>query len=195
MTMPRLDSLFDGPRPMRVVLQKFFVVIGFDHERLHFAQSLDHHLRRVTEIGDEAETAGASVKSKTERIDSIVRHGERLHPDIANGELGAGCKNSPVSMSIEEAVAPKCFRREPIAINRHVKLSAQDFEPADVITVFVSKKDAIELLRQDTAFRQAQHQLSRAQPAIDQDLAMLGRDQRAVPRAPAAEHGQAEHGT
>jgi hypothetical protein len=37
--------------------------------------------------------------------------------------------------------------------------------------------------------------LSRAQAAIDQKLAMIGRDQRAVSRAPAPEHRQAEHGS
>jgi hypothetical protein len=84
MPMPRLNPLFHRPRPVRVVLQKFSVVIGFDDERLHFAQSLDHHLRRVTEIGDEAETAGASVKSKTERIDRVMRHRERLHGHVAD---------------------------------------------------------------------------------------------------------------
>jgi hypothetical protein len=37
--------------------------------------------------------------------------------------------------------------------------------------------------------------LPRAQAAIDKNLAMIGCDQRAVSRAPAAQHGQAEHGT
>jgi hypothetical protein len=37
--------------------------------------------------------------------------------------------------------------------------------------------------------------LPRAQTAIDENRAMIGGDQRAVPRAPAAEHGQAEHGS
>jgi hypothetical protein len=32
-------------------------MIRFDYERVHFAQSLDDHLRRVTEIGDETEPA------------------------------------------------------------------------------------------------------------------------------------------
>jgi hypothetical protein len=39
------------------------------------------------------------------------------------------------------------------------------------------------------------YQLPRAQPAIDKNLAMIGCYQRAVSRAPAAKHGQAEHGT
>jgi hypothetical protein len=44
-------------------------------------------------------------------------------------------------------------------------------------------------------FAAEQYQLPRAQAAIDKNLAMIGCDQRAVPRAPAAQHGQAEHGT
>jgi hypothetical protein len=37
--------------------------------------------------------------------------------------------------------------------------------------------------------------LPRAETAINENLAMIGGDQRAVSRAPAAEHGQAEHGS
>jgi len=37
--------------------------------------------------------------------------------------------------------------------------------------------------------------LARAKPAVDENLAVTGCDQRAVSRAPAAEHRQAEHGS
>ena len=60
--------------------------------------------------------------------------------------------------------------------------------------MFVGDENAVELLRRDAALLQAQHELARAQSAIDQNFAVIGRDQRAVSRAPAAEHGQAEHG-
>jgi hypothetical protein len=59
----------------------------------------------------------------------------------------------------------------------------------------VRKEDAIELLRRDAALLQAQHQLPRAQPAIDENFAMIRCHQGAVTRAPAAEHRQAEHGS
>src|SRR5216117_2221979 len=125
MAMPRLDSLFHRPRPMRVVLQKFFVVIRFDDERLHFAQALDHHLRRVTQIGDESETTRTGVKGESQRIDRVVRYGKRLHRDIANGELGSGPKDSPVTMSLKQSVASNRLRGERVAINRHVEFSAE----------------------------------------------------------------------
>ena len=72
---------------------------------------------------------------------------------------------------------------------------AENFKAADVIGVFVREDNAVELLRRDAALLQAQHDLPRAETAINENFAVLGGDQRAVPRAPAAEHGQAEHGS
>jgi len=63
-----------------------------------------------------------------------------------------------------------------------------------VVAVFVCKKHAIELLRHDAALLQTQYQLPRAQSAIEKNLAVPGCDKSTVSRAPAAEHGQAEHG-
>jgi len=63
-----------------------------------------------------------------------------------------------------------------------------------VIGVFVREKDAVELLGRDAALFETQRQLPRAKPAIDENFAMIRRDQRTVSRASAAEHRQAEHG-
>ena len=71
---------------------------------------------------------------------------------------------------------------------------AENFKTADVIGVFVRENNAVELLRRDATLLQTQHDLPRAQTAINENFAMLGGDQRAIPRAPAAEHDQAEHG-
>ena len=185
---------------MQIILQKFFVMIRFNHECLHFAQSLDHHLRRVTEIGDEAEAARSCVKGKSQRVDGVMRHRERLHRDVANRELRTGPKNPPVGPesfrdSLEQSVAPNRLRRERIAINRHIKFAAENFKSANVIAMFVSEKHAIQLIGRDAALAQTQHQLPRAQAAIDKNLAMIGCNQCAVSRAAAAEHGQAEHGS
>jgi hypothetical protein len=62
-----------------------------------------------------------------------------------------------------------------------------------MITMFVREKHAIELVRSDPAPREAQDELTRAQPAIDEDPAMIGRDERTISRAAAPEHCQTEH--
>ena len=60
--------------------------------------------------------------------------------------------------------------------------------------MFVGEQDAVELLGRDSALLEPQDDLARAQSAIDQNPAMIGRDERAIPGATAAEHGQTEHG-
>src|SRR5205809_7273216 len=74
-----------------------------------------------------------------------------------------------------------------------MKFPAEHFEPANMIAVFVRQEHAIELPRRDSALLEPDHDLSRAESVIDQDPAMIGRDQGAIPRAAAAEHGQSEH--
>ena len=62
-----------------------------------------------------------------------------------------------------------------------------------MIAVFVGEEDAVELIRGNSALGEAQDELARAQAAVDQQPAMIGRDERAVSRAPAPEHRQTEH--
>lgn len=98
MAMARLDSLLYRPGAMRIVLQKFFVVIGLDHEGVDLAEPLDHHLRGVTKVGDESERARAGVKRVPDRIDRIVRNGKSLDGDIADRKVRTGPKQPPVAV-------------------------------------------------------------------------------------------------
>lgn len=192
MTVARLNALLHGPRTMRIVLQKFFVMIRLDHEGMDLTQALDHHLRRVTEIGNKPERARAGVKRVSDRIDRIVRNGKGLNGDIADRKIRPGPKKPPVPMS-GQCSATDRFGRERVAINRDMKFPAEHFETADMIAVLVGEKHAIELVGSDPALREAQDELARAQAAIDEQPAMIGRDERAVPGAPAPEHRQSEH--
>ena len=57
MSVPRLNTLFHRPRPVPVILQKFFIVISLNDERLHFSQPFDDQLGHVTEVGDKPKAA------------------------------------------------------------------------------------------------------------------------------------------
>src|SRR5436309_14967311 len=71
---------------------------------------------------------------------------------------------------------------------------AENFKTADVISVFVRENNAVELLRRDATLLQTQHDLPRAQTAVNENFAMLGGDQRAISHTPAVDHDQAERG-
>ena len=184
--MPRLDALFHRPGTVRVVLQKFFVVIGLDNQCLHMAQPFHDHFGNVTEIGNKSEAAGTGGKHEPERIDRVVWHGKRLHCYVADRKLRPGHKEPPIATSLRETVGSKRFRREPIAINWQIKFVAENFQAADVVGMLVGENHTVELLGCDAALFQAQYHLPRTQPAIDENPRMTSCDKSAVSRAPAA---------
>jgi hypothetical protein len=122
-----------------------------------------------------------------------MRHGKRLHGDVANLELGSGAKNSPVSMLIERAAASHGFGRLSVGVNRQCKFAAENFETTNMIAVLVSEQNAIELVGHDATLLEPEYDLAGAQPTVDQDFAMIGRDQRAISGTAAAEQSQTEH--
>jgi hypothetical protein len=192
MAMPRHDALFHRPGTMRVILQKFFVVIGLDDKCVHFAQTFDQHLGRVTQIGDKPEPAIADMKSIADRLDRVVGDGESLDENVANSEFSAGPKDAPVSM-FRETFAANGLSGLRVAINRDGKFAAKHFEPANVITVLMGEQNAVELVRRDTALFEPDDDLARAQPAINENATVSGRNKSAIAGASAAEHGEAEH--
>src|SRR5581483_5049486 len=193
MSMSGLDALFHRPGPMGIVLQELFVVVRLDDQGVHLPQPLHDHFRGVTEIGNETERARPSVKCETHGIDCVMRHRKSLHRDVAYPEFRAGAKNSPVSMLVQGATAANRFRGLRIGVDGDLQFPAKNFEPANVVAMFVGKEDTIELLRSDTALLEADRDLARTEPAIDQNPAMIGGDERAVSGTAAAEHCQTEH--
>jgi len=62
-----------------------------------------------------------------------------------------------------------------------------------VIAMFVGKQDAIELFGRDSALLESENNLPRAQSAIDQNRAVISRDESGIPCTATPEHGQTEH--
>jgi hypothetical protein len=193
MSVPGLDPLFHRPRPMSVALQQFFVVVSFNHERVHVPKPFHDHLGGVTQVGDKPEAARSGIKREADGIDRVMRHRKRLHKDVANLELGAGAKYPPVPMSIQGVVGADGLGRLRVRINRHREFATEHFQAANVIAVLVSEQNTVELFRHHAALLKPEHNLPRAQSAIDQNFAMIGRDERTVPGTAAPEHRQTEH--
>ena len=78
MAMTRLDALFYRPGSLRIVLQKFLVVIRLNDERLHLAQPLDCKAGGMTEIGNVAKRGRARQEGLTDPVDPHQRDGKIL---------------------------------------------------------------------------------------------------------------------
>jgi hypothetical protein len=133
------------------------------------------------------------VESVADWLDRIVWDGETLDQNIADSEFRPGPKDSPVFVLAQPEATNGlgCLR---IAINWNGKFPAKDLQPANVIAMLMSKKQSIEVLGGDAALLKPDDDLARAQSAIDQNPAVIGGNESAIPGAAAAEHGQTEHG-
>src|SRR5207247_5695182 len=133
------------------------------------------------------------MKSVPDRLDRVVWDGKTLDQNIADGEFRTGAKDSPVFV-LAQPEATNGLGRLPVAINWNGKFPAKHLQTANVIAMLMSKKQTIELLGGNAALLKPDDDLARAQSAIDQNPAVIGGNESAVPGAAAAEHGQAEHG-
>ena len=113
----------------------------------------------------------AGMESVAHWLDRIVRDGKRLDRDIADREFGTGPKDSPVFCArTQSSEATNGLGRLRVAINRKGKFPAKHLQPANVIAMLMGKKQSIELLGGDAALLKPDHDLARAQSAIDQEF-------------------------
>src|SRR5438046_10153113 len=96
-------------------------MVGFDHERVHLSKPFHNHLCGVTEVGDKPEATRSGIKREADGNDRAVRHRKRLDKDVANLELGAGAKESPVPTSIQRAGGTDCLRGSRARKNRQIE--------------------------------------------------------------------------
>jgi len=123
----------------------------------------------------------------------VVWDGKGLDQDIADREFRTGTKDSPVFV-LAQGEATNGLGRLRVAINWNGKFPAKHFQPANVIAMLMRKKQTVELLGGNATLLKADDDLARAQSTIDQNPAVIGGNERAIPGAAAAEHGQTEHG-
>ena len=133
------------------------------------------------------------MESVAYRLDRIVWDGKGLDQDIADRELRTGTKDSPVFV-LAQPDATNGLGRLRVAINWNGKFPAKHFQPANVIAMLMRKKQTVELLGGYATLLKADDDLARAQSTIDQNPAVIGGNESAIPGAAAAEHGQTEHG-
>jgi len=133
------------------------------------------------------------MESVADRLDGIVWDRETLDQNIADSEFATGAKDAPVFV-LTEPEATHGLGGLRIAVNWNGKLPAKHLQSANVIAMLVSEKQSIELLGDNATLLKPDDDLAGTQSAIDQNVAMTGGNEGAIPGAAAAEHGQTEHG-
>lgn len=179
------DSLLQTPRPFRVFLQHFQIVIGLEHERARGADAFEHELGGVAKIGQETHIPRRCMQEKTDGIIRVVRHAEGVHGKIADLEGSAGGEEAEIQAG--RALGLDGFLREAVAKNRDRLPRAQSREARDVVAVLVRDEDAGEGFGCAIDRREALANLAAAEPGIDENAGVVGFEVGAVARGTAAE--------
>ena len=161
------DALLEAPRAAGVFLQEFYIVIGFQQENIGSADAFDDQSGGVTKVGEETDVAGRGVEQESDGIGGVMRHGERIHNDIAHIETGAGAEYATLKLHLK--LEFDGFLRKPVAIERNFQFRAEAGKPLDVIGMLVSDQDAGQTFRRAADGGEALANLAATEAGIDED--------------------------
>src|SRR4051812_41815549 len=139
------DTLLDAPRPARVVLEQFQIMIGLQKKHIASANALNDEFCGVTKVRKKADITRSRVNQKADWVSGIVRNAEGLDFHVANGKCGAGFENTKLQRRFELRLDG--FAREPIAIDGHLKFRGENRKAIDMIGMFVRDENAREIFR------------------------------------------------
>jgi hypothetical protein len=83
------DALLDDPR-IRPDLEHVEIVIRFENQTIGVAEMNFDKLGHVAEVGDDRELRAVGAEGESDRVSGVVRYGERMDVDVANGKALAG---------------------------------------------------------------------------------------------------------
>ena len=193
--MPAADALFDGPRPLRVILQHLRTMVGLDHQHVGLADALPDVLRGMAEIGEPGEAVAgrkevlpALGEEKRDGIVGVVRHGEALDLEVAETEAGSGFKVLPVGAVVQPAL--HCAGGGVVGKNLDLRMARKAADPDGMVTVLVGEKDGIDAVERFTDGGEQPAQAAGRKPGVNQHAGVSGLEQGAIAFAAAAEDAE-----
>ncbi len=168
MSVTGKDSLLDRPWTFCVRRKQILVVVGFDKERLGFANSFKSHFRRVPEVGKETDGGFSGMKNEANRINGVMRDAEGSDGDILDFKIRAGFDNAPILVKIE-TIPFKNLGGKAVAIDREGKVLEKNPQPTDVIAMFMRDDDPIQVEGGVSGQSEAGDDLPVAQTGIDKE--------------------------
>src|SRR6266403_2349169 len=142
------DSLLDDPG-IRADLEHIEVVIGFEDEAIGLAEMDSHVVWQVAEIGTDGNFCAVGAEGESDRVGRIVRNGERVHVNIADGEALAGLNGLNATEALAEGVgkdALERFHRGLGDVERWLPDAEDLRETVAMIGVLVGDEDCVEAI-------------------------------------------------
>ena len=146
MTGAAEDALFDDPG-IGADLEHVEIVIGFEDQAIDIAEMDFDEFGHVAEVGDNGQFCAVGAEGKSDRVGGVVRNGEGVDVDVANGEALAGVNGFEAIEALAESVGKNLIHRVHGGF-RNVERGSPESEhlgqAAAVVGVLVGDEDAVE---------------------------------------------------
>jgi len=185
------DALLNQPR-VRADFQHFQVVIRFKHQAVGAAKMNLDKFGHIAEIGDDGQLCAVRTKRKPNRIGGIVRNGESVDVDIANGEMLASANRLDTTKAF-----PKRMRQNALHgvhrwfgdVERRFPETQHLGKAVAVIRVFVGDEDAVDAVNGFLDGGEPRQRFALAQAGVHEEAGALGFEQGDVARTAGRQNG------
>jgi hypothetical protein len=188
------DALFDDPR-IGADLEHVQIVIGFEDQAIGLTEMDAHMIGEVAEIGADGDFSAVGAEGEAHRVGCIVRNGEGVNVNVADGETLAGLDGFDAAKALAEGVRKNALQgiHGGFGDVEGGFPNAQDLRKAvAVVRVFVSDQDGVEAIDFAADGGEASKGFAFAETGVNEDAGGLGFEQREIARTAGGEDGDAK---
>jgi len=154
-----------------------------------------HEFRHIAEVGDDGHFDASSAKRESNRISGIVRNGEGVKVNIADGEMLPGMNGFDAAQTLFQAIGKNAFQRIEGRLSNVKRgfIETQHLRQAvAVIGMLVGDENSVELIDRNVAGSEAREGFAFAKSAIDEEAGALRFEHRDVARTARSQNGDAQ---
>ncbi len=188
------DALLDDPW-IRANLEHVEIVIGFEDEAIGLAEMDSDVIRKVAEIGADCDFSAVGAESEADGIGGVVRDGERVDVDVADGEALASLDGFDAAEALAKGV------RQDALEGVHGGLGdvegrfpeAEDLRKAvAVVGVLVGNEYSVETVDITPDGGEAGESFALSKAGVNEDAGGFGFEQGQIARTAGGEDGDAQ---
>jgi hypothetical protein len=173
------DTLLDDPG-VRADFEHVEIVIGFEDEAIGLAEMDSDVVRQVAEIGADGDFGAVGAEGESDWVGGVVRDGESVNVDVADGETLAGLDGFDAAETLAESIrqnALESFHRRLSDVERGFP-EAEDLRQAvAVVGVLVGDEDRVEAIDVALDGSEASEGFALSEAGVNEDAGGFGFEQ------------------
>jgi len=173
------DALLDDPG-IRADLEHVEIVIGFEDEAIGLAEVDSDVIGEVAEIGADCDFSAVGAEGEADRVGCVVRDGEGVDVDIADGEALAGLDGFDAAEALAKGIgedAVECIHGRFSDVERRFPEAEDLGQAVAVVGVFVGDKNGVKAVDVALNGGEAGESFAFSEAGVNEDAGAFGFEQ------------------